>query len=53
LIRIRSTDAEARRLEQAFPRATDRKLLDRLADLRRSSRLSLCCFLTVRGLVRR
>jgi transposase len=38
VIRIRLTDAEARRLEQAFRQATDRKLLDRLQIVRLAHR---------------
>src|SRR3954454_6482274 len=38
VIRIRLTDAEARRLEQAFLQATDRKLRDRLQIVRLAHR---------------
>ncbi len=38
MIRIQLTDAEARRLEQAFRQATDRKLLDRLQIVRLAHR---------------
>src|SRR3954468_16166234 len=38
VIRIKPTDAEARRLEQAFLQATDRKLRDRLQIVRLAHR---------------